>query len=197
MNKCVKWSMYVMSYLPLYFLILVQHFTDVVVVVKNWVTVDSFSFSKHTNEKMLIIFCVLLISWSLVTFFLLSINNSLRNEKIGEYEDAGEGTLNYLATFIVPMISLDISNLNTLLANLLLFVVLGKLYTMGDLLYLNPVFTIFGYHIIRDKETKEIIFSRESIPTLLEAGQSNLNEIQVSILGYSHMKILKKIIRNE
>lgn len=197
MNIFVKWSMYVMSYLPLYFLILVQHFTDIIVVVKRWFTVDKFSLGNHTNEKMLIIFCFVLIIWSFLTFCFLMRNNSLRNEEIGEYEDAGEGTLNYLATFIVPMISLNISNMNTLLANLILFIVLGQLYTMGDLLYLNPVFTIFGYHIIRDKKTQEIIFSRESIPTLLEAGQSNLNRIQVSILGFSHMKILKKIIRNE
>lgn len=197
MNIFLKWSMYIMSYLPLYILILLQHITDVMIVLREWIGIDKFTLSNHLMQKTLIIFCVSLIIWSMVTLLILFKNRSIRNEQIGIYEDAGEGTLNYLATFIVPMISLNVNDLNTLVANLFLFLILGQLYTMGDLLYLNPVFTIFGFHIIRDTKTKSIIFSRIPISRLIEVGQSDLNKIEVSILGSSNIRILKKVIIEE
>lgn len=84
-----------------------------------------------------------------------------------------------------------------MIANLFLFILLGKLYTMGDLLYLNPVFTIFGFHILRDKNTKKIMLSKYSISQLHEAGKSNLNQITVSILGSSEINIIKEIVNQE
>ncbi|MGC2921242.1 hypothetical protein [Leuconostoc mesenteroides] len=196
MSNWMKWSMYVMSYLPLYILILLQNMTDFSDMIKKIIWCK-YSFNDNLLEFCVFIFILILVFWALLTWEHIYSNKVSRNTKIGTYEDAGEGTLNYLATFIVPLISLKINDGNTMIANLFLFILLGQLYTMGDLLYLNPVFTIFGFHILRDKDTKKVMLSRYSISQLHEAGQSNLNYINVSILGASEINIIKKIVNNE
>ncbi|WP_436668004.1 hypothetical protein [Latilactobacillus sakei] len=190
-----KWSMYVMSYFPLYILILLQHLHEIFAIIKGLVI------EKHVNElvstKLVsiisIAFFVILLFWAIFTFIHLKRIKTVKNENIGRYEDAGEGTLNYLATFIVPLISLKLSDVDTLLANLALFIMLGKLYTMGDLLYLNPVFTLFGYHIIRDKDNKDIILSKICISDLEDYGESNLNKLQLATLGSTNIRIVKDV----
>lgn len=196
MSSWMKWAMYVMSYLPLYILILLQNMTDFINMIKK-ITQCKYSFHDNALEFFVFCFIVFLALWALFTWKHIYSNKVSRNTKIGTYEDAGEGTLNYLATFIVPLISLKINDSNTMIANLFLFILLGKLYTMGDLLYLNPVFTIFGFHILRDKDTKKIMLSKYSISQLHEAGKSNLNQITVSILGSSEINIIKKIVNQE
>ncbi len=187
--------MYVMSYFPLYILILLQHLHEIFAIIKGLVI------EKHVNElvstKLVsiisIAFFVILLFWAIFTFIHLKRIKTVKNENIGRYEDAGEGTLNYLATFIVPLISLKLSDVDTLLANLALFIMLGKLYTMGDLLYLNPVFTLFGYHIIRDKDNKDIILSKICISDLEDYGESNLNKLQLATLGSTNIRIVKDV----
>lgn len=196
MSGWMKWSMYVMSYLPLYILILLQNMTDFINMLKN-ISQSKYSFHDNALEFFVFWFIIILVLWALITWKNIYSNKVSRNTKIGTYEDAGEGTLNYLATFIVPLISLKINDGNTMIANLFLFILLGKLYTMGDLLYLNPVFTIFGFHILRDKNTKKIMLSKYSISQLHEAGKSNLNQITVSILGSSEINIIKEIVNQE
>lgn len=197
MSKILKWSMYIMSYLPLYVLILLQNATDFFDMIQDLLHNSRNFFDCNILEFIVFVFMVLLIFWSLITWAHIYSNKVTRKTRIGNYEDAGEGTLNYLATFIVPLISLKINDSNTMIANLFLFLILGQLYTMGDLLYLNPVFTIFGFHILRDKQTKKIMLSRYSIDQLHEAGQSNLNQISISILGTSEINIIRNIINNE
>lgn len=196
MSGWMKWSMYVMSYLPLYILILLQNMTDFGNMIKR-ISRFKYSFQDNLLEFFVFVFIIILVFWALFTWKHIYSNKVSRNTKIGKYEDAGEGTLNYLATFIVPLISLKINDGNTMIANLFLFILLGRLYTMGDLLYLNPVFTIFGFHILRDRDTKKIMLSKYSISQLHEAGQSNLNYIKVSILGASEINIIKEIITKE
>lgn len=201
MNVFWKWALYIMSYLPLYFLILLQNADGLSVAIKGWVKFTNKNQLhldwNHFYEITLVIFCCIMIIWSFITCVIILTKKKVNNLDIGNYEDAGEGTLNYIATFIVPMISLNISDKNTLLANLALFLILGQLYTMGDLLYLNPVFTLCGYHIIRDKETNQILFSRVPISQLSDKRKSNYNKIQVARLGYSNISIVKKVIENE
>ncbi|MDN6653576.1 MAG: hypothetical protein L0K83_05540 [Lactobacillus sp.] len=196
MNFFWKWSMYVMSYVPLYVLICIQHTQ---ILIEMWDCRNHFSafLLHHAYGAATMFVMIALLSWSAVVYFLIIHARTLSNEPIGKYEDAGEGTLNYLATFIVPMISLNVSDPSTLMANLLLFLILGQLYTMGDLLYLNPVFTLFGYHVIRDSENKSILFSKLTISELHDYGESNLNKIQVATLGYTGIKILKRVIEHE
>ncbi|WP_054651264.1 hypothetical protein [Lacticaseibacillus pantheris] len=196
MNFFWKWSMYIMSYVPLYVLICIQHAR---ILIGMWDCRDNFSaFALHHVYGVVTMFVmIVLLSWSAIVYSLIIHARTISNEPIGKYEDAGEGTLNYLATFIVPMISLDISDPSTLVANLILFLILGQLYTMGDLLYLNPVFTLFGYHVIRDTNNKSILFSKLTISELHDYGKSDLNQVQVSILGYTGIKILRKVIENE
>ena len=166
MSNWMKWSMYVMSYLPLYILIILQNMTDFSDMIKRIIQCK-YSFNDNLLEFFVFIFILILVAWALLTWKHIYSNKVSRNTKIGTYEDAGEGTLNYLATFIVPLISLKINDGNTMFANIFLFIILGKLYTMGDLLYLNPVFTIFGFHILRDTGTqKTVSYTHLTLPTI-------------------------------
>ena len=58
-------------------------------------------------------------------------------------------TLAYLITYLVPFIGFQFASINALVANAILFCLIGFLYIQSNLIYLNPVLNIIGYRIYR------------------------------------------------
>lgn len=73
-------------------------------------------------------------------------------------------------TYLTPMLSLELKNESTLVINLSLFILIGILYVKNNLVYLNPMLSLFGYYIYEwDYEG-----TRRIIITNLELSQLNL-----------------------
>ncbi|MDV7737418.1 hypothetical protein [Enterococcus casseliflavus] len=57
-------------------------------------------------------------------------------------------TLGYIVTYIVPLISMDISSYRSLVINFSLFFVIGIFYIKNNQFFMNPIFNLMGYNIL-------------------------------------------------
>jgi hypothetical protein len=60
-----------------------------------------------------------------------------------------QDTISYLVTYIVPFIGLSFDSRASIVANTLLVIFIGVLYIQSNMIYLNPMLTILGYHLYR------------------------------------------------
>lgn len=58
-----------------------------------------------------------------------------------------DSLMNYVITYIMPFLTLDLNNTKTLLGNLFLFVVIGLIYVGFSTTFLNPVLGLMGYKV--------------------------------------------------
>jgi len=149
MKKSIKILLFVISYAPLYLILLFQNLNDQVCDDKtgvfigwgtalklNWI---SFSF------LMLIIGSILLY----FLFFWIILKSSTEKYTIAEIKDNNVEHLSYLATYILPFVGLKFDSWQSVLATVSLFYVLGHIYMKTNLILTNPTLTFFRYSISR------------------------------------------------
>ncbi|MGC7873717.1 hypothetical protein ACPUYX_19665 [Desulfosporosinus sp. SYSU MS00001] len=68
------------------------------------------------------------------------------------YKD-GEA-VSYIVTYIIPFIGIDLTSLNNWASLLIMFVILAVLYINSNLLYINPLLNIAGFHIYEVKNVE-------------------------------------------
>ncbi|TJY27365.1 hypothetical protein [Leuconostoc mesenteroides] len=166
MKRTAEWFLYITSLFPLYILILVQNFlvTDFNGhITKLWGIVSVIE-SNFLNTN-LIRFCVmwivvLLIVISLISQWLIScqykkliVENSQDTTKpeikIKQQNLDRVDTMSYVGTYIVPLLTININSLRTVIVNVLLLIFLGKFYVMNGQIFINPLFNIGGFSIYR------------------------------------------------
>jgi hypothetical protein len=57
--------------------------------------------------------------------------------------------LTFLATYLIPLISFDLSDCRQLIVLFLLLIVMGGIYVKTDLFYANPSLALLGFYIYR------------------------------------------------
>lgn len=173
-----KWKLYISSYLPLYFLILVKEYKQVLNALKNItnLTVQIFNNMKNLNIqefnklKNLIlsdiaVFTVLaILIYSIYLLGKVFFSKPTRTFSIkGDFEPVSDSIMSYVMTYIIPLISVDFSEPVTLVTNILLFWFIGVIYVKNDLIYLNPIISISHNIYINGKN---IVISKYSLGEL-------------------------------
>lgn len=131
----VKNLMFISSYFPLYFMLLILH----------WDKFNSFEKASHPRVIIFLSAMIVCIMLSLVSVFLLKISlgaNSVTYESIERPDDT---IISYLMTYIIPILTTDIMKHQEVLVNVILFLLIGYLYIRLNLIYLNPLWSAFGY----------------------------------------------------
>lgn len=161
-----KTILFISSFFPLY----------VILIVKFYEFDKTF---KYNIQNHTIIFCILtiLIVISIVTFLYFLFCELNSEVKIGEVENVNSEILTYFITYIVPLITLEEYNINSIIINLLLFIVIGIFYVNSNQFYLNVLFTLFGFNVYQD-ENKKIIISKKSADKI-----SNHDFVRVKQVG--------------
>ncbi|TFI61425.1 hypothetical protein CKN63_12415 [Carnobacterium divergens] len=151
-----KWKLYISSYLPLYFLILVKEYKQVFNSLKN---------IKNLNISDIPAYSVLLILiYSIYLLAKIFFSKPTKTYSIeGEFEPVSDSIMSYVMTYIVPVISVDFSEPITLVTNILLFLFIGIIYVKNDLIYLNPVISVSHNIYINGKN---IVISKYSLGEL-------------------------------
>ncbi len=160
-RKTTLFALFLVSYIPLFFILAIQNLNDKLVDEKG----VAFTVSQIMRHNLL---PLTLISISLLSFayylIFIKVNASagFRNpKKITRIKNSGVEYLSYLATYIIPFIGLKFDTWNNLLATSLLFVIIGFIYTKTNLLYANPTLALFGYYIFQatfeDGEERAVI----------------------------------------
>lgn len=199
LTKMDKWRLFLSSYLPLYILIIVkdyQFFWDMFCKINaifdksksNIVKFDIYQWSFFIGVIALLTVSIITILW-----FILVPSNQ-RYEIIGEFEKSGDSVISYIVTYVIPLLSMDIHNPNSVLINLLLFIFIGVLYVAQDLVYLNPILALLGYSFyINGKNIILTKFSTEKLKELQENGtRIKGNRLGADIYIYRDIVTTKK-----
>ena len=111
------------------------------------------------------ILLVLLILVSVVSIILLKQGQGTREKVISNLENPDDTVLSYIMTYIIPLVTNGDNSNEAYIVNVILFVLIGYIYLRLNLIYLNPLWAIFGYLIYRDSNREIVItnISREEL----------------------------------
>ncbi|EEU68528.1 MULTISPECIES: hypothetical protein [Enterococcus] len=151
MRTIQKTLFYMSSFIPLYLLLIVQNFKFRNESGKfSWQTIfDQINFSNKIITLFWIglIVMIILSLFGCVIFFKIYGAKEGRNGSISDAEFVREDTMGYIVTYIIPLLSMDITSLRSLVVNLLLFIIIGTFYVKNDQIFMNPLYNLFGYNI--------------------------------------------------
>jgi len=58
-------------------------------------------------------------------------------------------TLAYLITYLIPFVGFEFTDIPGVIANALLFLIIGFLYIQSNMIYLNPTLALMGFRVYR------------------------------------------------
>lgn len=160
-RKTTLFALFLVSYIPLFFILAVQNLNANLVDQKG----EPLRISQIVLNNLLplVLFGISVVSFIYYLIFIkVNASAGFRNpKKITRIRNSGVEYLSYLATYIIPFIGLKFDTWNNILATSLLFIVIGFIYTKTDLLYANPTLALFGYYIFKatfeDGEERTVI----------------------------------------
>ncbi|EOA7249786.1 hypothetical protein ACRE5Z_000161 [Enterococcus faecalis] len=198
LNKFDKWRLFLSSYLPLYILIIIQNYSFFSSMLKNiLIKLNGISGTIKEEPPYKWIFFGVIIFLNLISFctihrFVISKSNRKFNIT-GKYEKTGDSIISYIFTYLVPLLSMDINNGNSIIVNLLLFIFIGVLYVAQDLIYLNPILALLGFSFYINDE--KIIITKFSLEKLKEF-EENGYKVKGNRLG-SYIYVFREVISKE
>ncbi|MDU7926047.1 MAG: hypothetical protein E7J43_03985 [Finegoldia magna] len=154
-NIIVKLIMFISSYFPLYIMIIILYFKKILVGLSE----------KNITWIIFILVLAILIIVSLASVVLLKSGSGKKKKDVIDLERPDDTVLSYIMTYIIPLIANEDSSAEVYIVNILLFILIGYIYLRLNLIYLNPLWAMFGYIVYRDAD-KEIIITnlpRESL----------------------------------
>lgn len=170
-----KTVLFISSFLPLYVMLLIKFYDFG----------KSFSENLCDNRTVFIIFGALII-FSLLIFMYFLFCQLNHEADFGEIENVNTEILSYFITYIVPLTTLEMGDLNSILINILLFIVIGIFYVNSNQFYLNVLFTLFGFNLYRD-DKGQIIISKKNTDHI-----NNQEHVNVKKVGNKIYLINKK-----
>mgnify|MGYP001100309655 FL=1 len=151
LNMRIK--MFVSSYLPLY-LILLTIYSD---------KINSFDKIKliiRFEDKIVSLFIIgvfILVIISFITLIDLKSTKGNENHKFESFNKTEDTIISYMMTYIVPILSTDFLSTKTMTINLILYFLIGLMYIKVNLIYLNPLWLLFGYSVYKSDNEVVII----------------------------------------
>lgn len=131
----VKSMMFLSSYFPLYIMLLVLHYDKY----------DSISDRKRVKVIIYLVVMSICIISSFFSVVFLKISYGSKPLIIYELERPDDTIISYMMTYIIPIVTTNFVNRGEIIVNIILFLLIGYLYIRLNLLYLNPLWSIFGY----------------------------------------------------
>ncbi len=132
----VKGILFISSYFPLYIFLLILN-------------IDSYNSTEKIQRIPVIIFLVsmlLCIIISIVSLTAIVVSkNGTKKLMIENIERPDDTILSYIMTYIIPILTVNNMDKYQIFVNILLFILIGYLYIRLNLLYLNPLWSMFGY----------------------------------------------------
>ena len=101
--------------------------------------------SENIKVKVFIVVMVGCIIISFASVLLLSLSSATKKMRITELERPDDTIISYMMTYIIPILTTNMSDNQAVLVNVILFLLIGYLYIRLNLLYLNPLWSMFGY----------------------------------------------------
>lgn len=108
-----------------------------------------------------------------------------------------EALMNYVVTYITPILSLEIGDIPSIIANATLFIIIGLIYVGSSVTFLNPLLGILGYKIfaVSDFPGAHHLISKLSFDDL-EKARNNQELVRQFRIGEGVYTIKKKKLTN-
>ena len=197
MRTVQKTLFYMSSFIPLYLLLIVQNLQirDKSESFSWEIIIAQFDFSNKVISSFWIgLFLLLVISLiGFGMFFCVYTTKEGIKSSISDAEFVREDTMGYIVTYIVPLLSMDIKSVRSLVINLLLFIIIGSFYVKNDQIFMNPLYNLFGYNIFSAESG--IYITRISKQRLKITAKKDIPVRKVNILG--DIYVLKEYNKSE
>jgi len=151
-TKFYKWLLFISSYAPLYLLLALNNYEFKKKIDKSFEDVF-----ENTPELIFWIVIGSLLIISLITVFILKGWSLNETRVLGKLTNVNESILSYIITYVVPLTVIDTKDINSMVVNLVLFLIIGFIYVNNDLIYLNVLLIIVGFRVYSDEEGNKII----------------------------------------
>lgn len=171
-----KWLFFISSYFPLYLLLFfegIDYSSSVVYQIKgNWLYFSILAILVIISIYQMII----LIKANGAEVDIISSDATISPEN--------ESLMNYLITYITPILSLDINDNKSIMTNGALFCIIGLIYVGSTATFLNPLLGILGYKLYSTENFDGVhhIISRMSFFEL-EKVRNNQERVLVFQIG--------------
>ncbi|WP_262173159.1 hypothetical protein [Saccharococcus sp. Marseille-Q5394] len=155
-TKFYKWLLFISSYAPLYLLLAINNY--------NFEESITVNIRKSFEDKPQFIFWLVIIVLFLISLLtVLVLKKWSLNEKmvLGKLSNFNENILSYIITYVVPLTVININDVNSMVVNLVLFLIIGYIYVNNDLIYLNVLLLIVGFRVYSDESGNKIITDLE------------------------------------
>ncbi|WP_304341591.1 hypothetical protein [Metaclostridioides mangenotii] len=149
----MKIKMFISSYFPLYIILLL-------------INSDRFnSLSKLKNiikfeDIKISLFFIVILLFIVISFLsLIDLRRTTgsENHSFDSFSKTGDTIISYVMTYLVPILSINIFDNKILIANVILYCLIATMYIKLDLIYLNPLWLLFGYGIYLSSDDNIII----------------------------------------
>lgn len=131
----VKSMMFISSYFPLYIMLLILYYDKYNALYKL----------RAIKTAIFVIAMEICIIISIISLVFLKISRGTKALKIEDIERPDGTIISYMMTYIIPILTTNFLNRGEILVNIILFLLIGYLYIRLNLLYLNPLWSMFGY----------------------------------------------------
>lgn len=155
----VKWLLFFSSYIPLYLILAIKH-RDILI------ALPEVAFPV-IGSNSIVQFPIVTFGWILLAFLsgvFLKLVFDLRKSRggtgfkdIDSYRNRDDLITNYILVYIFPFVVLEFTNLENWLAFLLFFIVIGIVQVRSNHLYVNPILSLFNYHIYEVDTGDEVL----------------------------------------
>jgi len=175
MNLIFKIFLYLANYVPLYFLVYLKQLE---------INEEMKFFELFIDYKILWITLIIISIISVsATFYWLSGKRDYY-KTFTDLHPINESVLTYFITYLIPLLSLDISNVYSVLINIILFFIIGIFYVKFNYLHVNIIFILLCYRIYQNTNTHNILITR------IEKTELTKDKIKVKQIGSSNYFIL-------
>lgn len=131
-------SLYISSFIPLYFLIIVKELIDI--------ANGNLSFN-ITNSVMLSINLILIILGSISIFYLYKKTN-YQTLEIKSYKNiTRENFLPYFPLFVLFALAFELEFISMAVVYVLILVIIGIVYVKNEMFYINPLLNVIGFSL--------------------------------------------------
>ena len=147
MRNLIKILMFISSYCPLYFMLLILHYS-------KYDSIEKLCRPKAIIFVLVLCTCIII---SLFSVAFLVVSSGRKPLSLNEIERPDDTIISYMMTYIIPILTTDMMNRGEILVNVILFLLIGYLYIRLNLIYLNPLWSMFGYLSYRINSDKILI----------------------------------------
>lgn len=182
LNNLIRWILFFIAYYPLFLILLIQN-SKLIDRIFAW-DFKNFKFIE-LNDVFLWGIILGLIIFAIITIFLKFQNNTNTIQyKVLSIKDISHETLNYILTYLIAFLSLDMNSPKMILSIILLLFIIGVIYINSNMLYVNPILQLLGYSIYELTVTRHNIDDECRIIAISKIGKIKKNEyIDISLVN--------------